>query len=82
LHGLENATDNQLWDFAAKQGYCIVSKDSDFLHLALLRGAPPKVIIVRTGNASTAEIHHCLLVNRKEIEAFYDNNEEAVLVIS
>ena len=81
MYGLEQATDRELWDFAAVKGYCLVSKDNDFLNLALLHGAPPKVIIVRTGNATTSDLQHCLLSYSDEMIAFYHNPTESVLII-
>lgn len=56
LLGLETATDQQVWDYARRDGYVIVSKDSDFYDLSLLQGTPPQVIWIKTGNASKAAI--------------------------
>jgi predicted nuclease of predicted toxin-antitoxin system len=81
LHGMECSSDRQLWDFAKTQGYCIISKDSDFLHLALLHGFPPKVIIVKAGNVSTASIAHSLLTHRMLINTFLDDAGESALII-
>ena len=52
--GLRRATDDAIWTFAQGQEFTIVSKDDDFRSLALVRGAPPKVIWLQVGNASTA----------------------------
>lgn len=79
--GLTQASDLAIWEEARTKNYCIVTKDSDFLHIALLYGAPPKIIIVRTGNATTADIEHCLLTHRNDINAFLANDHESVLVV-
>ena len=42
--GLSESEDQLVWEFAASNQFTIVSKDSDFVQLSLLRGAPPKVI--------------------------------------
>jgi predicted nuclease of predicted toxin-antitoxin system len=63
-------SDQQIWSFAAENGYTIVTKDDDFRALSLLRGAPPKVIWLVVGNTSTAEILRILLANASAIEAF------------
>ncbi|MDX2074012.1 MAG: DUF5615 family PIN-like protein [Alphaproteobacteria bacterium] len=81
LLGLAQATDKHLWDYAAKNGYCIISKDSDFLNFAIFYGTPPKVVIIATGNVSTDAVLHCLLSHRKDIEEFAASVSEAVLVI-
>lgn len=39
--GLSGADDSIVWNYAAAKGLMIVSKDSDFRHLALLHGPPP-----------------------------------------
>lgn len=49
--GLERATDEQIWPYAATHGCTIVTKDSDFSDLSVLRGAPPQVIWLRLGTA-------------------------------
>jgi predicted nuclease of predicted toxin-antitoxin system len=41
---LERADDRIVWDRALADGFMIASKDADFLHLALLRGQPPRVV--------------------------------------
>lgn len=81
LLGLAQASDKQIWEYAAKHDFRLISKDNDFLNLAAFYGAPPKTIIVATGNASTDTVMHCLLSHRKDIEEFANNLSEAVLVI-
>ena len=51
--GLGRAADPMVWKYAVEHGLSIVSKDEDFHHLSFLRGAPPKVIGINTGNCST-----------------------------
>lgn len=54
--GLENYTDRQIWEFAQKENYTIVTYDSDFFDLNLILGFPPRIIWLRIGNASTEDI--------------------------
>jgi predicted nuclease of predicted toxin-antitoxin system len=54
--GLENSKDSQIWKFARENGYAIVTFDSDFYDLGLLKGASPKVIWLRLGNTSTRNL--------------------------
>ena len=42
--------DIRIWELARAGGFVIVSQDTDFLDLSLLRGAPPKLILIRLGN--------------------------------
>jgi len=41
---LENCKDLEIWEFAKKNDYVIVTFDSDFYDLGMLKGIPPKVI--------------------------------------
>lgn len=50
---LENKSDREIWDFAKKEQYTIVTFDADFYDLVTLYGHPPKVIWLRIGNTST-----------------------------
>ena len=59
----------------------IVSKDSDFRQLAFLYGPPPKVVWLRIGNASTADVLGLLLDSVEVIEAFVAGDEESLLVL-
>lgn len=79
--GLETATDQTIWDYAADHGYVIVSKDSDFRQLAFLHGPPPKAIWVRLGNASTRDILGVLSDHSSVISKFGHSDEETLLVI-
>ena len=79
--GLDTATDQTIWDFAAEHGYVIVSKDSDFRQLAFLHGPPPKAIWVRLGNASTRDIFRVLSDHSSAISNFEEAKDEALLII-
>lgn len=74
---LVDATDLQIWNYAFKNGYTIVSFDSDFIELSNLKGAPPKIIWLRFGNASNLKIANKLLSNADLIKEFIlDRNSE------
>ncbi len=53
--GLAQTDDRAIWEFAREQGFVIVSKDADFQALVVLRGAPPKLVHLQSGNASARE---------------------------
>jgi predicted nuclease of predicted toxin-antitoxin system len=60
--------------------FIIVTKDSDFSELSLLRGFPPKVIWIRIGNCTTNDIESLIRSHTKEIENF--NNESSLGFLS
>lgn len=51
--GLQNpARDIEIWNFAKENKLTIVTNDDDFLNLVNVKGFPPKVILLKTGNRS------------------------------
>ena len=54
--GLENSTDIQIWKFAEKNDFTIITFDADYYDIANLKGHPPKIIWLRVGNTSTDNI--------------------------
>jgi predicted nuclease of predicted toxin-antitoxin system len=80
--GLDQVSDDEVWAYARDNGYTIVSKDSDFNELSVLRGIPPKVIWLRLGNCSTSRIETALREHEEEIRAFIEDSILGVLEIS
>jgi predicted nuclease of predicted toxin-antitoxin system len=80
--GLEAATDEDVWHFAAAGGFVLVSKDADFRQLSFLRGHPPKVIWVRLGNCSTKDIERLLRGAADRIAMFERDADAALLVLA
>lgn len=54
--GLEDASDLSIFNFAKTNDFAIVTFDSDFVDLSIVRGTPPKIIWIRTGNSTTKVI--------------------------
>lgn len=59
--GLENKTDLEIWQYAKKEGFVLVTFDSDFYDLSLANGHPPKIIWLKTGNMTSARIASLLI---------------------
>ncbi len=78
---LHNATDEAVWNYAAKHGLTIISKDSDFHQRSSLAGHPPKVIWIRCGNRSTTEVEAILRRYADALLAFQKDDEAAFLVL-
>jgi predicted nuclease of predicted toxin-antitoxin system len=53
---IEGFKDIEIWHYAKANDFSIVTYDFDFIDLATLKGFPPKIIWLRTGNASTEKI--------------------------
>src|SRR5689334_19844095 len=56
LLGLHRATDAVIWRYALDHGFCIVTRDADFVERAIIHGTPPAVICLRGNNTSTNHI--------------------------
>ena len=73
--------DAKIWNIAAEGDYIIATKDTDFLDLSLLNGAPPKVVLLRIGNAPTSRIEWLLRLHAKRIMQFALDRDESVLIV-
>ena len=81
LMGLARADDQTIWEQARAGGFLLVSQDADFAELALLRGAPPKVIWLRCGNRPTNYIADLLRSHRHAISDLVDDEKAVCLEI-
>jgi len=72
--GLENATDSEIFKYAKDNHFTIVTFDSDFCELSVLKGFPPKIIWIRTGNTTTKNLEVLLKSKHKVIEQFFKEN--------
>ena len=55
--GMAEADDLAIWNHAKENDLVIVTQDSDYADWNKLRGAPPRVVWLRCGNASVDQIH-------------------------
>jgi predicted nuclease of predicted toxin-antitoxin system len=81
LVGLDRELDRDVWLYASANDCVIVTKDADFSDLSMQRGSPPKVIWLRIGNCSTAEIAQLLRRNHAAITAFAADPANDVLTL-
>ncbi len=64
--GLENSTDSEIFEYAKRNDYAIVTFDSDFCDLNIIKGYPPKIIWIRTGNTTTKNLEN-LFRNKQDL---------------
>lgn len=67
---LVDAVDGDIWSYARKSGLTIVTFDQDFIDLAALKGSPPRILLLKSGNTSTLAISHLLRKHHERIVAF------------
>jgi predicted nuclease of predicted toxin-antitoxin system len=65
--GLDQAPDDWIWEHARKNGFAIVTQDSDFAERSRLYGPPPKVVWLRCGNSTPHHIETLLRSNAASI---------------
>jgi predicted nuclease of predicted toxin-antitoxin system len=78
---LHEADDRVVWEYARTNGFAIVSKDEDCHQLSFLYGAPPKVVWVRLGNCTTADIEQALRHHHTDLLHFDANEDGAFLIV-
>ncbi|XHX78071.1 MAG: DUF5615 family PIN-like protein [Stenomitos frigidus ULC029] len=81
LVGMEQTNDQQIWDYAAQNDFTIVTRDSDYNDLSLIRGFPPKVIWVRRGNCSTQAIEQMLRSTTTTIQRLAEDGSIGILTL-
>jgi len=80
--GLKAADDPLVWEYAKENGLILVSKDADMHQRSFLFGPPPKVVWVRLGNCSTADVESLLRRNVSSITVFFDDPDTSFLALS
>lgn len=78
---LERADDDDVWAHAEQHGLTIVTKDGDFNDLLVVRGFPPKVVLLRVGNVTTAQVETILRSRFDQIQALDDQPTVGILVL-
>ncbi len=73
---LDKVKDDEIWKYAAQNDYIIISKDSDFVEKAFVKGFPPKIIWINKGNCSTNTIK-----NFQRIINFSEDENNALLIL-
>ncbi len=81
LLGLEQATDAQICDFAAEQGFVVCSKDDDFQRLVAARGYKPRLIHLALGNVGNDAVLAALLAAAEQLLQAFDDPATGVVVI-
>jgi len=80
-HALDQVPDEAVWTFAREHGYTLVTKDSDFHELSLLRGAPPKVVWIRRGNCTTNQIEAIPRKHSSDIQQLVESPDANVFLL-
>ncbi|MGH6691381.1 MAG: DUF5615 family PIN-like protein [Gammaproteobacteria bacterium] len=80
--GLERGDDEPVWTHAKLNGFTLVTKDDDFRQLCFLFGPPPKVIWIRLGNCTTADVEALLRARHGDVLSFMADASAAFLLLA
>jgi predicted nuclease of predicted toxin-antitoxin system len=75
------ASDIDIWNFAKKNNYIILTFDEDFYHLSMKYGYPPKVILLNSENQTSNFVLKLLNHHQNRILQFESSLDEGVLHI-
>jgi len=79
--GLSGTLDAIVWEFAKAHGFAFLTKDKDFANLSLIQGAPPIVILLQTGNCSTAELSRIIRNNAIRFSDIESDARRSLLIL-
>jgi predicted nuclease of predicted toxin-antitoxin system len=78
---LESAADALIWEYAKTYGFAFLTKDKDFANLSIAWAAPPKVILLQTGNCSTARLLEIIRNNAIRFSEFESDTKRSLLIL-
>ena len=81
LIDLEHLPDSEIWCYALNNDFTIVTKDSNFEEMSLIKGSPPKVIWIKLGNVSNTVLLSTLIENQTHIESMINQKSTNCLEI-
>ncbi|HEX2886106.1 DUF5615 family PIN-like protein [Vineibacter terrae] len=74
--GFGHTPDEAIYRFAGSNGFTIVTKNDDFEFLSQQLGAPPKVVLLKIGNATVAQLREFLVRHDRQIADFIQATDE------
>jgi predicted nuclease of predicted toxin-antitoxin system len=78
---LGSTEDVVIWRYAKAHDFTFLTKDKDFANLGIAWGAPPKVILLQTGNCSTTSIEGIVRKNAVRLSDFEADPKRSLLVL-
>lgn len=74
-------TDTEVWNYAKQNNFVIITNDEDFVDLVNVKGFPPKVVLLRTGNQNRLFIANLLIQRKTEIQGLKESDEIGLLEV-
>lgn len=79
--GLLNSDDVHTWEYARQHDYTVVTFDKDIPNIGSVRGFPPKIIWLHTGNLSNQAVVDLFLNRSDEFANFIANVRKGCLLV-
>ncbi len=76
--GLREADDLAIFEKAKAEDVIFITKDADFVDLVEIRGAPPKVILLRCGNTTNKRLREIFAMHLNEAITRFSEGEIVV----
>ena len=73
------AKDTKIWQYAKDNGYTVITRDNDFAQLIALKGFPPKIVLLRTGNCNRKFTTDLLIRSKPVIQELSKSKEYGLL---
>jgi len=71
--------DIDIWEYAKRNKYIIVTKDADFAERSILLKNSPKIVWIKKGNCSTKYIEKIIKANYDEIKILSEETKLNIL---
>jgi predicted nuclease of predicted toxin-antitoxin system len=75
------AKDAKIWQYAKDHGFVIITRDSDFSNFTVMKGFPPKIVLLKTGNCNRNFTADFLIRSKQMIQQFVMSQEDGLLEI-
>ena len=76
--GLAEDPDHVVWEHAREYDFIVTSEDTDFVEISRRLGFPPKLVLIKIGNAPTRVIAHALRRDYQAISAFSEDEDQGI----
>lgn len=76
--GLDDGSDTVIWNYAAKHGYTLITKDEDFFYRAVQLSATVPVLWIRLGNCRNSALLAAVDQSLIQIETALQNGQMVI----
>lgn len=78
---LQSESDLKIWEYAKNNEFVIVSKDSDFVDIVNIKGFPPYLVWIRSGNVRVNDIERTIRNNAVKVLNTFKNQDIGIIKI-